>query len=103
MKKNLIMAIALLALLGCASNKAVVEKSTDSLCEKLLQWTPELREMSKNQVGNEDIVEVNASTGEIIGKIECIEAIECNKEKYCITYTSPSMGITSFFDPVHHK
>ncbi|MDR2583588.1 MAG: hypothetical protein LBC75_08930 [Fibromonadaceae bacterium] len=98
--------IALLALIGCAGSKSATEKSIaelsiDNRCEKMLQWTPELKEMSKNFVEN-NLDEVVSETGEIMGKTECTEIIECEKEKYCISYISPSRGKSSFFDLIHH-
>ncbi|MCL2283447.1 MAG: hypothetical protein FWC26_09045 [Fibromonadales bacterium] len=100
-KCNVVMAMALLTLLGCAANKPVdahVAKADDAKCTKLfnlgmVKADPEMVNQLKTSVeycefGNQ-IMDCNTE-GYSIAKCECIEVITCNNEEYCITHTCPT-------------
>jgi len=50
--------------------------------------------MSKWLVEDEDLVYVAKDSDKILGKITCVEIIECGKEKYCIVYKTPNQIIS---------
>ena len=100
-----LLAIILLVLLGCAGNRSVEQSnvaSDDPKCKEIAKFTPELKEMSKQFVGNEDLEEFDID-GNFVGKVFCVETIKCEEENYCISYKSSAKGLGSFFDPIHHE
>jgi len=90
MRKIFILLACLFGL--CLGNNP--HKGENHKCGKLPQLTTELIEMSKWLVEDEDLVYVAKDSDKILGKITCVEIIECGKEKYCIVYKTPNQIIS---------
>jgi len=86
MKKNLIMVIALLALLGCASNKGTAEKPLDGRCGIISVSEEWFKDLMKT-AAKEGMASVDSTA------CPCYETITCEGETYCYAHKCPDGSI----------
>jgi len=76
-----ILALALLALMGCAASKQQTQTVDDPRCRELMEKTPDfVREILKTPEPAETL------KGE---KCPCVETISCGEAKYCLFVKCP--------------